>query len=55
MKGQLSDRPLAELVHEISLKGLSGTVRLQHESVKAAVYFEQGEVISQLQIRELRL
>jgi curved DNA-binding protein CbpA len=56
MKGQLSDRPLAELVHEISLKDLSGTVRLEHESVKAAVYFEQGGIIyAASNLRELRL
>ncbi len=56
MKGQLSDRPLAELVHEISFKELSGTLRLEHESVKAAVYFDQGEVIyAASNLRELRL
>ncbi|MCM3906211.1 MAG: DnaJ domain-containing protein [Pyrinomonadaceae bacterium] len=56
MKGQLSDRPLAELVHEICLKDLSGTVRLEHESVKAAVYFEKGQIIyAASNLRELRL
>ncbi len=56
MKGQLSDHPLAELVHEVSLKHLSGTLRLQHESVKAAIYFDQGEVIyAASNLRELRL
>ncbi len=56
MKGQLSDRPLAELVHEISLKDLSGTLRLQHESVKAAVYFDSGAIIyAASNLRELRL
>ena len=56
MKGQLSDRPLAELVHEISFKELSGTLRLQHASVKAAVYFDQGEVIyAASNLRDLRL
>jgi tetratricopeptide (TPR) repeat protein len=56
MKGKLSDRPLAELVHEISLKELSGTLRLEHESVKAAVYFDHGEVIyAASNLRELRL
>jgi len=56
MKGQLRDRPLAELVHEISFKELSGTLRLQHESVKAAVYFDQGEVIyAASNLRDLRL
>ena len=56
MKGQLSDRPLAELVHEISSKDLSGTLRLQHESVKVAVYFDQGEIVyAASNLRELRL
>ncbi len=56
MKGQLSDRPLAELVHEISLKDLSGTLRLQHEKVKATVYFDEGEIIyAASNLRELRL
>jgi curved DNA-binding protein CbpA len=56
MKGQLSDRPLAELVHEISLKDLSGTLRLQYESVKTAVYFDKGEIIyAASNLRELRL
>ncbi|MCM3872828.1 MAG: DnaJ domain-containing protein [Pyrinomonadaceae bacterium] len=56
MNGKLSDRPLAELVHEISLKELSGTLRLEHESVKAAVYFDHGEVIyAASNLRELRL
>jgi DnaJ-domain-containing protein 1 len=56
MKGQLSDHPLAELVHEISFKELSGTLRLQQESVKAAVYFEHGDVIyAASNLRDLRL
>jgi len=56
MKGQLSDRPLAELVHEISLKDLSGTLRLQHESVKTAIYFDSGAIIyAASNLRELRL
>ncbi|MGH9968689.1 MAG: DUF4388 domain-containing protein [Pyrinomonadaceae bacterium] len=56
MNGQLSDLPLAELVREISSKGLSGTVRLQHESVKAAVYLDAGQIIyAASNARELRL
>jgi tetratricopeptide (TPR) repeat protein len=56
MKGQLRDRPLAELVHEISAKDLSGTLRLQHESVKAAVYFDKGEIVyAASNLKELRL
>lgn len=56
MKGQLSDLPLAELVHESALKGLSGTLRLKHESVKAAIYFDNGAIIfAASNLRELRL
>lgn len=56
MKGKLSDRPLAELVLEVSFKELSGTLRLQQESVKVAVYFDQGEVIyAASNLRDLRL
>ena len=45
MKGKLNDQPLVELISEISSKGLSGTLRLQHELVQSAVYFEQGELV----------
>ena len=43
--GQLSAHPLVELVHEIANAKLSGAIRLQHERVKAVVYFDTGEVI----------
>lgn len=56
MKGQLSDRPLADLVHEISLKKLSGTLRLHHANVKVAIYSENGAIIyAASNLRELRL
>jgi curved DNA-binding protein CbpA len=56
MKGQLSDRPLAELVHEVSLKKLSGTLRLELEGTKAAVYFDNGVIIfAASNLKELRL
>ena len=45
MNGQLEQHPLAELITEISERGLSGTMRLQHQQNKAAVYFEEGKVI----------
>ena len=45
MKGKLNDQPLAELVREISVKGLSGTLRLEHERAQTAVYFDNGQVI----------
>lgn len=45
MKGKLTDQPLAELIREISSKGLSGTLRLEHESARTATYFENGCLI----------
>ena len=40
MKGTLTDQPLAELIREIVSKGFSGTLRLEHDRVQTAVYFE---------------
>jgi curved DNA-binding protein CbpA len=45
MKGKLTDQPLAELIREISSKNLSGTLRLEHERARTAVYFEDGRVM----------
>ncbi|HEX8475014.1 MAG TPA: DUF4388 domain-containing protein [Pyrinomonadaceae bacterium] len=45
MKGQLHDHPLGELIREISDKRLSGALRLARERVKAAVYFDAGEIV----------
>lgn len=45
MDGQLSAHPLAELITEISEKGLSGALRIERERVKAVVYFEQGTLV----------
>lgn len=56
MNGRLNKQPLAELIREISLQRLAGTLRLQHEAVKAVVYFEAGEIIyAASNLRELRL
>jgi len=44
MNGRLSEHPLAELIHEISAKSLSGRMQLQHDRIKVAVYFEGGEL-----------
>lgn len=56
MNGRLNKQPLAELIREISLQRLAGTVRLQHEAVKAVIYFEAGEIIyAASNLRELRL
>ena len=56
MKGKLSDHPLAELIREISSKSLSGTLRLDYEQARTAVYFERGSVVfAASNIRTLRL
>ena len=56
MNGRLSDHPLAELVREISDTRLSGALRLEHESAKAAVYFDGGQVVAAVSnVRALRL
>ena len=56
MKGTLTDQPLAELIREISSKGLSGTLRLEHERAQTAVYFDSGQVIyAASNLRTLRL
>ncbi|MDQ2935869.1 MAG: DnaJ domain-containing protein [Acidobacteriota bacterium] len=58
MKGKLNDQPLVELIREISSKGFSGSLRLEHERAKTAVYFEDGRVsfaasnLSTLRLRE---
>jgi len=56
MKGRLTDQPLAELIREIFSKGLSGTLRLEHERAQVAVYFKDGQVVfAASNIRTLRL
>jgi len=56
MNGKLSDQPLAELIREIAAKGLSGTLRIEHERAQAAVYFESGQpVFAASNVRSLRL
>ncbi len=56
MNGKLNDQPLAELIREISSKGFSGTLRLEQERAKTAVYFENGQVIfAASNLRTLRL
>jgi hypothetical protein len=44
MNGQLSEHPLAELIQEIMVASLSGSLRLAHERVKVAIYFEEGGI-----------
>lgn len=56
MKGTLTDQPLAELIREISAKGLSGTLRLEHERAQTAVYFDKGQIVyAASNLRTLRL
>jgi curved DNA-binding protein CbpA len=53
---QLDDFPLAELLRELDLKGLSGAVRLQREPARAVIYLESGKpVFAATNIKELRL
>lgn len=54
--GQLSDRPLAELIREISAKSESGRLRLERERVKVAAYFYKGHfVYAACNVRTFRL
>lgn len=56
MKGTLTEQPLAELIRESLSKGLSGTLRLEHAPVQAAIYFENGEIVyAAANLRTLRL
>jgi curved DNA-binding protein CbpA len=45
MNGQLSEQPLAELIREISIKSLSGRLRLEQERVKVVAYFDSGSFL----------
>jgi curved DNA-binding protein CbpA len=54
--GKLTEQPLAELIREISIKGLSGTLRLEHERMQTAVYFDKGQLVyAASNLRTLRL
>lgn len=56
MNGQLSDRPLAELIHEISAQSLGGRLQLQHDRTKAVFYFDNGALLyAASNVRHLRL
>ena len=56
MNGQLSQRPLLELIREISTKSLSGRVGLEHDRVKVVAYFENGNFLyAASNLRTLRL
>jgi curved DNA-binding protein CbpA len=45
MTGKLKLHPLAELLREIVAEGLSGSLRLEHERIKTAIYFEGGKLV----------
>ena len=54
--GKLTEQPLAELIREISIKALSGTLRLQSERMQTAVYFDKGQLLyAASNLRTLRL
>src|SRR5688572_7369802 len=56
MNGQLSDRPLAELIREISAKSQSGRLSLERERIKVAAYFFKGHfVYAACNVRTFRL
>ena len=43
-KGQLAEKPVAELIREIGEASVSGALRLARDRAKAVVYFENGDV-----------
>lgn len=45
MNGQLKAQPLSELIREISAKSLSGRLRIEHDRIKVAAYFDKGKFI----------
>ncbi len=56
MNGQLTEHPLAELIHDISTNRLTGALRLEHDAVKTVIYCEAGQVVyAATNLRELRL
>ena len=44
IKGQLAQKPVAELIREIGEASASGALRLERDRAKAVVYFENGDV-----------
>lgn len=56
MNGQLSEQPLAQIIQEISAKSQSGRLRVEHERVKIAAWFDHGRfVYAACNLRDLRL
>lgn len=56
MNGQLSERPLTEILQELSAKSQTGRLRVEHSRIKIAAYFYQGKfVYAASNLRDLRL
>lgn len=56
MNGQLTERPLAEVIREISAKFLSGRLSVEQDRIKVAAYFYKGSfVYAASNLRDLRL
>lgn len=56
MNNRLAENPPAEIVREIMLENLSGTLRLAHGRVKSIIYFNAGEAVyAGSNVRALRL
>ncbi|HKR11770.1 MAG TPA: DnaJ domain-containing protein [Pyrinomonadaceae bacterium] len=56
MNGQLTERPLAEVIREISAKSLSGRLSVEQDRVKVAAYFYKGILVfAASNVRDLRL
>jgi curved DNA-binding protein CbpA len=56
MNGQLREQPLAELIREISAKSIGGRLQLQHERLRAVIYFDKGDLLyAASNLRQLRL
>ena len=56
MNGQLSERPLVELIREISSTSVGGRLRLEHDRVKVVAYFDAGNFLyAASNVRSLRL
>ncbi|MBD0373373.1 MAG: DnaJ domain-containing protein [Pyrinomonadaceae bacterium] len=45
MTGKLNEHPLAELIRETVAEKLSGSLRLEQERIKTAIYFDSGRLI----------
>jgi curved DNA-binding protein CbpA len=45
MAGKLHEHPLTELIREIVAEKLSGSLRLEYERLKTAIYFENGTLV----------